>query len=207
MAQPKVLNAEDFGVPQKRRRVFFVGNNQNIDFSFPAPTHNKETFTGIKTVLEKNITNAIEINPESIPHFNHDNVFNITGETEICLSNPHPFLKLRASEDRVSFGKRISPNHIELSDLDAPTKTIHCGYAFQPRLFVPIKYKEKFYAREFTVSELAQIQDFPKDYKFHGNKADIIKQIGNAVPPKLSNVIATKILTLLTENKNPTQEG
>jgi len=110
------------------------------------------------------------------------------------LENPHPFLKLRSSEDRISFGKRISPNHIELSDLNNPTKTIHCGYAFQPRLFVPIKYKNKFYAREFTISELAQIQSFPKDYKFSGTKADIVKQIGNAVPPMLSKVIADEII-------------
>ena len=194
MAKPKVLNSEEFGVPQKRRRVFFVGNNQNLEFEFPKPTHNKNNFIGIETILDKNIENAIEINPNIIPNFNYNNILNIENKTNILLKSPHPFLKLRASEDRISFGKRISPNHIELSDLKNPTKTIHCGYAFQPRLFVPIKYKNKFYAREFSISELAQIQSFPKDYKFVGNKGDVIKQIGNAVPPKLAFVLAKKVI-------------
>jgi len=196
LAEPEILNAEDFGVPQKRRRVFFVGNKEGIEFSFPQPTHKKDEFVGIKSVLESSVENVVEIDPASVAHFKHENIFNITQESPLCMEKPHPFLKLRASEDRISFGKRISPNHIELSDLEAPTKTIHCGYAFQPRLFVPIKYKEKFYAREFTISELAQIQSFPKEYQFVGSKADIIKQIGNAVPPMLSKVIAEKIIDL-----------
>jgi DNA (cytosine-5)-methyltransferase 1 len=196
MAEAQVLNAEDFGVPQKRRRVFFVGSRDGIKFDFPEPTHLKDNFVGIKNVLEQNLEKAIEIDPDKIPHFNHDNVLDIDSKIDLCLKTPHPFLKLRASEDRISFGKRITPNHIELSDLEAPTKTIHCGYAFQPRLFVPIRYKDKYYSREFTTSELAQIQSFPKNYKFSGHKNDIIKQIGNAVPPVLSKVIAQEIIKI-----------
>ena len=195
MAQPQVLNAEDFGVPQKRRRVFFVGNRLDIDFEYPTPTHDKKSFAMIKDILENDISNSIEIDPEKVPHFDYENVLELEGDLEVRLNNAHPFLKLRASEDRISFGKRISPNHIELSNLSAPTKTIHCGYAFQPRLFVPIKYKNKYYAREFTTSELAQIQGFPANYKFAGNKNDIVKQIGNAVPSTLSKVIAEKIIS------------
>ena len=199
MAQPQVLSAENFGVPQKRKRVFFVGNNQEQDFKYPEPTHDKNSYVGIETILENSIQNSIEIDPENVPHFNEENILKITDKLDIEVNDKaHPFLKLRASEDRISFGKRISPNHIELSDLKAPTKTIHCGYAFQPRLFVPIKYNDKYYAREFTTNELAQIQGFPKDYKFVGSKGDIIKQIGNAVPPKFSKVIAEAILKHLT---------
>ena len=193
MAEPKVLSAEEFGVPQKRKRVFFVGNNSNIDFKFPLPTYNRTNFIGIATILEQSLSNLIEINPDKIPYFDEENILIIDNDLEMDF-NAHPFLKLRASEDRISFSKRVSPNHIELSDLSKPTKTIHCGYSFQPRLFVPIKYKDKYYAREFTLRELAQIQDFPFDYKFSGNKNDIIKQIGNAVPPKLSEVIAREII-------------
>lgn len=193
MAEPQVLNAEDFGVPQKRRRVFFVGTNSEIDYEYPQPTRSKKNQEPIKHILENNIENAIEINPDLVPHFDHDDILEIE-DAKVCTATPHPFLKLRGSEDRISFGKRISPNHIELSSLKKPTKTIHCGYAFQPRLFVPIKHKSKFYAREFTVKELGQIQGFPADYKFCGSKGDAIKQIGNAVPPALSKAIAEQIL-------------
>ena len=147
-------------------------------------------------ILENTLDSAIEIDPTKVADFNYDNVLKIEGSIKKSSQKPHPFLKLRASEDRVSFGKRISPNHIELSDPTLPTKTIHCGYVFQPRLFVPIEYRGKFYAREFTISELAQIQNFPKDYKFFGSKADIIKQIGNAVPPIFSQIIAQEIIKI-----------
>jgi len=196
MATPQVLSAEEYGLPQKRKRVFFVGNNQNKEFEFPKPTHNKKNFVGIKTILENKIENAIEFNPDEVADFNEENILHISEDIDISVENAHPFLKLRASENRISFGKRISPNHIELSDLETPTKTIHCGYSFQPRLFVPIKYKNKYYTREFTLNELAGIQGFPKDYKFVGSKNDIIKQIGNAVPPVFAKVIAQKILEL-----------
>jgi len=194
MAIPKVLSTEEYGLPQKRKRVFFVGNNQNKEFEFPKPTHDKKNFVGIKTILENKIENAIEFNPKEVDGFNENNILHISQDIEISTENAHPFLRLRASENRISFGKRISPNHIELSDLENPTKTIHCGYSFQPRLFVPIKYKNKYYTREFTLNELAQIQGFPKNYKFIGNKNDIIKQIGNAVPPIFSKVIAQQIM-------------
>ena len=99
-------------------------------------------------------------------------------------------------EEKISFGRRISPHHVEMVNLDAPTKTIHCGYSFQPRLFVGLKNKEGFFLRDFTNKELAQIQSFPKEYLFSGNRLDIVKQIGNAVPPKLIEEIAKQILNL-----------
>ena len=93
----------------------------------------------------------------------------------------------------MSFGKRISPFHIEISDIDAPTKTIHCGYNFQPRLFVLLKNNKDTFIRPFNIKELQQIQGFPKKYKFFGKKKDIITQIGNCVPSKLVTKIVKEI--------------
>ena len=207
MAKPTILKAEDYGIPQKRRRVFFVGNLNNIDFKFPNPTHIKSNFKPIKDILDNSIDGIIEINEKIIDNFNKTKAFKVSDNLELNSIKPHPFLKLRLSEDKISFGKRVSPNHIELCDINAPTKTIHCGYSFQPRLFVPILYKNKLYAREFTLNELAKIQDFPSNYKFYGNKNDIIKQIGNAVPPILSKVIAEKIIYISFSTRNLSQNN
>ena len=198
MAQPKILHAEDFGVPQQRRRVFFVGNNNGIDFHFPSPQRTKETFEPLTKILENTNKNSIIFDPEDVYEFDKcKSIITIDqGSTDKDSSDPHPFLKLRTKEKRISYKRRISPNHVELVDIHAPTKTIHCGYAFQPRLFVPIKQGNNYFAREFTINELAQIQSFPSHYRFFGNKNDIIKQIGNAVPPLLSKAIAEQILLL-----------
>jgi site-specific DNA-cytosine methylase len=164
---------------------------------FPSPLYQKDDFIGIEEVLEDSLENATAIDISKVEHFDKDNILKISGRKKREASGtPHPFLSLRASEGRVSFGKRVSPNHIELSNISTPTKTIHCGYSFQPRLFVPIEYKGEYYAREFTLLELAQIQSFPKEYQFFGSKNDIITQIGNAVPPVLAKVIGQKIIQI-----------
>ncbi len=193
MAVPTVLSAELYGVPQKRKRVFFVGNTADVEFEFPKPTFTTRNFVPIKSILENSIDGYIKIDETKISNFDKSKAFVVSDDLTTDMK-PHPFLKLRATENLVSYAKRISPNHIELCDIEAPTKTIHCGYAFQPRLFVPILYRGKLYAREFTVGELAKIQGFPDGYAFCGNKNDKITQIGNAVPPALSKVIALQII-------------
>lgn len=198
MAQPKVLHAEDYGVPQQRRRVFFVGSRDGINFEFPAPYRTKGSFEPLKKIIENTIDNSMIFNPKDVHDFDKCECIELDEKVKLSkkVTEPHPFLKLRGGENRISYKRRISPNHIELVDIHAPTKTIHCGYAFQPRLFVPIKHGNKYYIREFTIKELAQIQGFPADYKFFGNKNDVIKQIGNAVPPALSRAIAEQIISL-----------
>lgn len=190
MTPPQVLKAENFGVPQKRRRVFFVGNNQGINFKFPEETHSQKPLS-IRNIIEIDGENSIQI----------DNKFNELNSAKIISikkkncgkGKPHPYLKLKVSKDQYSFRRRISPHHVEIVDLDAPTKTIHCGYSFQPRLFVPVGSKKDLFLREFTSRELWRIQGFPKDYSFVGSRSDIVKQIGNAVPPKLAEVLANQI--------------
>ena len=193
MAIPKVLKAEEYGVPQKRRRVFFVGSKENIEFKFPKPLHSKHNLPTIRNLIELTNINSAEYNPKDIHELKEEDILYYDSDEE-PKGKPHPYLLVKLKEGKISFGKRISPHHIELANLDSPTKTIHCGYSFQPRLYVGIKNNLGFFVREFTYKELAQIQGFPKDYKFSGNRENIIKQIGNAVPPKLVEVIAKEII-------------
>ena len=88
-----------------------------------------------------------------------------------------------------SFGKRDSPLHSEIIDIRNPSKTIICTYERQPRLFVPIRNLTGDYIRPFNITELKQIQGFPKDYKLKGTDKEQIIQIGNAVPPSLIEMI------------------
>ena len=206
MAEPTILKAEEFGVPQLRRRVFFIGNNRGIKFKFPNKTH-FEKFEAISNILENSKKNSIEIIPNKIHGFNHQNILHINTSSDLCLQYPHPMLKLRVPENLVSFGKRISIKHIELVDITKPTKTISCAYGWQPRLFVPFKTNNKFYAREFTIKELSLIQTFPNNFKFYGTKKEKINQIGNAVPPRLAKILAEQIIKYEKEIKFNFNEG
>lgn len=193
MAEPKVLKAEEYGVPQKRRRVFFVGSREGLEFKFPKPLHNKYNLPTIRELIELTNINAAEYNPKNVYELKEKDILYYDSYEE-PKGKPHPYLLIKLKDGKISFGRRISPHHIEVANLDSPTKTIHCGYSFQPRLYVGIKNNKGFFIREFTDKELAQIQGFPIDYKFVGNRADIIKQIGNAVPPKLVKEIMKEII-------------
>lgn len=205
MAKPKILNAAEYGVPQKRRRVFFVGSREGIKFDFPPPTHKKGQFTTIRRIVESSLEGAVQFDPRKIDGGREIKSF-CEGNLRTLRGRPHPYLLLKLGKGLVSYARRISPYHVEVVDLDAPAKTIHSGYSFQPRLFVPLKAGNKYFLRTFTVSELAQIQGFPSGFKFCGRKEDIINQIGDAVPPKLIEVIAKQILSLDSSLSPPQTE-
>ena len=101
--------------------------------------------------------------------------------------------KNKLFEHLFSFGKRISPIHVEIIDIRNPCKTIICTYEHQPRLLVLQKNKNGYFVRMLLVDELKQIQSFPKDYKICGSEKEQIIQIGNAVPPKLVTQILNHI--------------
>ena len=184
----QVLDASNFNTPQKRKRLFMVGC---LDKTFQFPTR-----TGTVTlanIFEKSLLNAMEIS--TVPNdvvFAHD-----TSEPIEVTGSPHPFLKLNADRNTLSFAKRVSPNHAEILDPNGFSKTILCAYNFQPRLYVAMKVQNKSYVRTLTTSELGRIQGFPENYKFCGTPNQIIKQIGNAVPPNIVEAVSRVLISNL----------
>jgi len=98
----------------------------------------------------------------------------------------------------ISFNKRSTGYHGQICHPDAPSKTIICTYGTCPRLFVGLRNKvaQQYFIRPFTLTELAQIQGFPRDYAFRGTDKEIITQIGNAVPPVLIAHLAATLSTV-----------
>lgn len=115
-------------------------------------------------------------------------------------NNVHPYLimkrDIKVKEYHLfSFGKRISPIHLEIIDIRNPCKTIICTYNHQPRLLVIMKNHNGYFVRPMTPYELKQIQTFPRSFQLTGNLKDKIIQIGNAVPPKLIYSIVKQIIS------------
>jgi len=100
--------------------------------------------------------------------------------------------KGKLNPHRLHFGRRLDVGG-EIIDIRKPINTIICAYAHCPRFFVPLKNKNGNYLRTILPDELKQIQGFPKDYKLSGNISKQIKQIGNAVPPPLIEMIVLNL--------------
>ena len=172
-------NAIDYGVPQKRKRVFFIASKKKIKFE-PTPTHGKN-LKPYERVLDW-------IYPyESIKFFEkEESVKNKTYENELKQIPPgknyfeltkrdnHPNPVFEENKRFWSFLLKLNPF--------LPSWTIPA----QPGPWVgPLHWNN----RRLRVPEIAAIQTFPSDYIFYGSRRSIQKQIGNAVPPLLGRAM------------------
>lgn len=199
----------NIGVPQNRERLIIVGIRSDLKQDFNFPEENNTKGGDIKNIIEFNMTGALKIEPE---YLNEKNQFvNIPPECILTNmendeeeNNPHPNLvQLAKKRDyvrkdvprphRLDFGRRLDVGG-EIIDIRKPINTIICSYAHCPRFFVPLKNKNGNYLRTLLPDELKQIQGFPKDYKISGNVGKQIKQIGNAVPPPLIQMIVEELV-------------
>ena len=183
----KVYDTSTVGVPQSRKRLIIVGNRMSIPYELPVFNLPKQ---GVLAIAEESLEGAIECNLNPPPEC----ILTLTKKLEVT-GTPHPYLLTKIADGRISFGKRDSSTHAEVLDLTNPSKTIICAYSFQPRLYVCVRNTDqKLYIRCLTKKELAQVQGFPAEYEFSGNTSSIVKQIGNAVPAKLIEMIMRSML-------------
>lgn len=206
----KVLKASDYNVPQNRKRLIILGKQRSIQKELSFPPEQKLTKT-LKSIVSFNMTGSFKL-----PAIHNSLIQTIqTKYPESILvdlhndektQNPHPFLKLRATDSNftydgkthptlLSFGKRSSGNHCEIINLLTPSKTIICTYEHQPRLFVLQQNKNGFYIRCLLPDELKQIQGFPPSYQLTGSTKKQIIQIGNAIPPPMIKAIVQHLNT------------
>jgi DNA (cytosine-5)-methyltransferase 1 len=170
------VNAANYGVPQRRQRIFIIGVKKGIDFSFPLPTHSKndsklKEWIGVgEVILDKNKV------PEK--YFYSDKL--IRGFKRRAITN---------KKKGVGFGWQINKPNV-------PSYTISARY-WKDGAESLIKYDEET-IRMLTPEECALVQSFPKSYVFKGNEQEIYTQIGNAVPPLMAKSIAKSIKTAIS---------
>jgi DNA (cytosine-5)-methyltransferase 1 len=183
----EVYDTSTVGVPQARKRLIIVGNRMGIRFQMPTFNLPK---VGVSSIAEESLDGAVECNLNPPPEC----ILTLSKKLEVT-GTPHPYLLTKIADGRISFGKRDSSTHAEVLDLRKPCKTIICAYTFQPRLYICVRNTDqKLYIRCLTQKELGQIQGFPADHEFCGNAASVVKQIGNAVPAKLIEMVMRSML-------------
>lgn len=223
----KAMNAAAYGLPQSRERVIFVGNRNNIKFEFPNPTHSFNFSSMIKNSkreLQKNLFNMdlpsaltimeaindlpkipsggsathYEPNVELTPFIQKMRKNNTTLTLHEATLHSEKMLEIirksgsniSAVADLVTSGFSTSYSRLE-ADRPAVTLTVNFVHPSSNKCIHP------FQDRALTPREGARLQSFPDDFKFMGTKTQIIKQIGNAVPPMLGEVIAWQLLKYL----------
>ena len=197
MAAPYKLLATDYGVPQQRRRCFFVGHlNSGKAFDFHLMP--KKEKPSLRSILERHhLSNAVQVDKAIWNQIGVQRFIEVDGFVEPTGEPPRNLLKC-LDEGKVSFGKRASSTHSEAVDPDGTSKTIICTYGRMPRLFVPVvRQKKDYFLRPFTVTELQQIQSFPHDFVLAGSYHSQVKQIGNAVPPNLGKALVEEVIAQL----------
>ena len=195
-----IVEATDFGVPQKRKRILLVGWNRNtIDFAPSSFWASVFAYGATKPLplLRSFVTNSMEgaykLPTDAIPEDFAEYALPVE-QTAEALGTPHPFIVLKAGEKLLSCSKRVSPIHSEIIDLDKPSKTIICTYDHQPRLLVGLRKPDgTAYARCLLPNELKQIQGFPAEFQILGKQKEQVVQIGNAVPPPLIEALGIEL--------------
>lgn len=188
----KLINMADYGVPQTRERVFILGNRLNQPVSFPAPTHSGVPTDGLKPWVGSWDSIKDLVKHEEDPGFNHVSLKHTEKNIERYKLIPEggrlPEDALPPELYRKNFG-----NTFKRLDRNKPALTMVPGNDAFP--IHPILN------RSLTVREAARIQTFPDNIIFKGNRRQQGHQVGNAVPPLFSKILARHIKETILKEK------
>ncbi len=163
----KVVNAADYGVPQRRQRIIIVGLRKDIEktFIFPKPVITQENlYVPLSTVIENDV-------PEKY------------------------FFSKRALDGMLKSKPEMNKGRAQ--DITKPCNTVGSHLAkvslnsTDPVLMMNGRY------RRFTPREVARIQSFPDNFVLSGNESAQYKALGNAIPPVLMWHIAKTIQSVI----------
>ena len=202
----KILNAYDYGIPQKRRRAFLIGNRISKKFIFPAEEY-----------LKVNVEEAIS----DLPKLKSGEGKNFQDYSRLPKSNYQRMLRKKSKGIYNHIATNHSEGALEKLSLIPPfgdksnlptqlrTKSIYSGTwgridpkgpsrTITTRFDTPSsgEFTLNKQDRCLTVREAARLQSFSDKFIFYGNKSSQMKQVGNAVPPLLAKKIGVEIAKL-----------
>lgn len=211
----KLLNSANYGVPQRRERVLFVGFRDDVDarWSFDHGRHSQEalvwdqmfgdywerhgvarkwrTLEGRALQLSKRLSK--DEKPTGLP-------WRTTRDAIGDLPDPEKSHRSNSVADhRFQPNAKIYPGHTG-SYLDEPSKTLKAGVHGVPGGENMLRRADGS-VRYFTIREGARIQTFPDSYKFHGAWTECMRQLGNAVPAELARVVGESVAERLDESE------
>lgn len=208
----RLLNAADYGVPQVRHRVVIVGFREDLgaEWSFPDGEYSKESLLCAKYitgqywdshgVATKYRSKATETELKKARDFSakysggnkKPKPWRTVRDAIGDLPDPRNKTVIEIANHEFRPGARSYAGHTG-SVLDEPSKTIKAGAHGVPGGENTIVLDDGT-VRYYTVRESARIQTFPDDYLFFGSWTESMRQIGNAVPVKLAQMIGESVI-------------
>ncbi len=211
---PTLVNAANYGVPQKRERVFIVGFRKDLhtQWSFPRETHSWDALLHDQWVTGEywDRHKVAKRDRPAPPTANEALIARLKGlglppmhapwrtVRDALVGLPDPGAgDANVLNHRLQPGARVYPGHTG-SPIDLPAKTLKAGDHGVPggeNMLV----KTNGDVRYFTVRESARLQTFPDGYALHGSWTEAMRQLGNAVPVTLGKVVAASVAQHLIE--------
>jgi len=221
-ADMKVLNAEEYGVLQKRRRVIIIGRKGKAKFHFPElqkmennwqtkrdlffdlpylkPGQELEVADYTKSINEylkrTETRNGIDYTTQHITRNHNDRDLEIYSLAIDKWLNDRQRLKYNDIPKRLQTHKNTEAflDRYKVIDPTGHSHTVVAHIAKDGHYYI---YPDLKQVRSISVREAARIQSFPDDYFFEGGRTAAFKQIGNAVPPLMAEKIAASLKYLL----------
>lgn len=181
-----VLNAEQYGVPQTRKRAFLVARSDGQPATLPTPTHSKyhpRDPHRLDPVVKPwvSLGDALGWHDDVELVSNYGTGGDPRNRGTRSLDQPAPTITSKA--DRMKWGPT-----------DAPAPTVAGGPRLPKRGYRKGTDRQMDGALNLTQQEAAVLQTYPADFPFQGNKGDVFLQIGNAVPPLLAEAVLSNLL-------------
>ena len=197
----KILCSADYGVPQSRKRVVFVGTRVG-KFEYPATNPNVVTCSMALSdlpPLEDDL--GEEVADYALPPHNHYQQL-MRKKSDVVLNHV-----AASHSDKVKKIIALVPdggNYKDLPEEYRSSRNFHVAWtrfaSNKPAPTIDTGHRHHFhykYNRVPTVRECARLQSFPDDFKFLGNKTQQFRQVGNAVPPLMAQAIAEQVKKML----------
>ena len=222
-----VLNAADYGVPQRRKRIFLVGTREGVHFEFPKPTHNQDGDNGMQKWVSVEEALGDLPSPNETGKADYATKALSAYQTKMRRNNTNNYITDHITPTLSDLDKLIisyipvGGNYMDVPDSvpsrrikkfketggrttcygrlrpEMPSYTINTHFN-RPNVGCNIHYKEK---RLITIREALRLQSFPDDYRIKSStKRGKHTVVGNAVPPILAESLAVKVLESLSSN-------
>lgn len=213
----KVYNALDYGAPQKRERFIIVGTKKGIVYDPPKPEFTSDTFRTVRDAIAdlQNVPATTKIDAPPIELSRMDNLSALaqtlrgkllynhvaTATREVAQAR---FAALKEGQNFHDLGTELKTTY---SNAERTQNTIYMRLRYDEPSGTVVNVRKSMWVhpeldRAISIREAARLQTFPDTFVFEGSKDSQYQQVGNAVPPVLSNAIARSLVKALDTEKD-----